>query len=60
MKQVTAMHVSDYFTNKAIDESRPLTVMQTLKLAYMAEGFHLSLEGNSFLKMKFMLGNTAL
>ena len=44
------MDVSAAFTNKAIDQERPLTVMQALKLAYIAQGFHLALTGKPFFK----------
>ena len=49
MDQVTAIHVSNYFTNTAIDRKHPFTIMQALKLTYISQGFHLSLEkGNPF------------
>ena len=49
---VTSIDVSNYFTNKAIDQNRPLTVTQALKMAYMAQGYHLSLENKLFFKEK--------
>ena len=50
METVTAIDVSNYLTNKAIDQNRPLTVMQALKLTYLAQGYHLSLEDKPFFK----------
>ena len=52
MNNITAINVSNYFTNKAIEEKNPLTLMQALKLTYIAQGFHLSLEGEPFFKEK--------
>ena len=46
--QITALNVSNYFTNKAIHNSNPLTIMQALKLTYIAQGFHLALEERPF------------
>ena len=43
MSNVSAINVSNYFTNKAIKKEKPLTLMQALKLTYIAQGFHLSL-----------------
>ena len=48
MSSVSSINVSNYFTNKAINESDPLTVMQALKLTYIAQGFHLSLKDGPF------------
>ena len=48
MSDVSAISVSDYFTNKAIKQNNPLTVMQALKLTYIAQGFHLSLTEEPF------------
>ena len=46
---ITSVHISNYFTNKAIEEWKsPLTIMQALKLTYIAQGFHLVLEGSPF------------
>ena len=47
-EQITAIDVSNYFTNEAIHSKSPLTVMQALKLTYMAQGFHLALEDKAF------------
>ena len=46
--KIKASDVSDSFTNKAIDEGFPLTIMQALKLTYIAQGFHLALENEEF------------
>ena len=48
MSDITAINVSDCFTNKAIEQKDPLTVMQALKLTYIAQGFHLSLTEKLF------------
>ena len=45
MNRITAINVSNYFTNRAIDQGFPFTIMQALKLTYIAQGFHLSLKG---------------
>ncbi len=52
MSTITAIHVSNFFTNKAIKENSPLSIMQALKLTYIAQGFHLSLTENSFFNDK--------
>lgn len=44
----TAIHVSNYFTNKAIERKNPLTVMQALEYTYLAQQFHLALRGEPF------------
>ena len=49
---VTAINVSDYFTNKAIEQDKKLTVMQALKLTYIAQGFHLALTEECFFEEK--------
>ena len=41
---ITANDVGGYLTNKIIDEGRLPSIMQILKLAYIAQGFHLALE----------------
>ena len=48
MSTLTAINISDYFTNKAIEEKHPLTIMQALRLTYIAQGFHLSLMDKPF------------
>ena len=48
MSDISAINVSDYLTNKAIEQSDPLTLMQALKLTYIAQGFHLSLTDKPF------------
>ena len=41
--KITVIDVSGYFINEAIKKNKPLTVMQALKLTYIAQGFHLAL-----------------
>ena len=43
IREITAVDVSNYFTNEAIEKNSPLTMMQALKLTYIAQGFHLAL-----------------
>ena len=50
--KITALNVSNYFTNKAINKGDTLTVMQALKLTYIAQGFHLALEEKPFFAEK--------
>ena len=52
MSEVTAIQVSNYFINKAIDQERALTLMQVIKLTYIAQGFHLALENKPFFEGK--------
>ena len=52
MSNITAIDVSNFFTNKAIEQGNPLTAMQALKLTYIAQGFHLSLTTQPFFSEK--------
>ena len=45
---IQAIEVSNYFTNKAIEDNKPFTIMEALKFTYIAQGFHLSLEDKPF------------
>ena len=44
----TAIHVSNYFTNKAIKRKNPLMLMQALKYTYIAQQYHLALRDRPF------------
>ena len=44
----TSIDVGEYFTDKIIDNGGRPSIMQILKLSYIAQGFHLSLEDKPF------------
>ena len=46
--KITAIHVSNYLTDMAIDQGKPLTIMEALRWTYLAQGYHLSLEEEPF------------
>ena len=50
MSIITAINVSNYFINQAVKNGKSLSLMQVLKLTYIAQGVHLSLLDKPFFK----------